>query len=175
MKLLLLFITLNFYTLTILSASAPKPLKRPEHPLHLLTNMACKVSMLLKMRTPLAKTDYEDAITLALEPGKNTSLNFAEKESFFLHEISVRPERNLPSEYTEGSHDASLPEYKNILKEPPVIGTKPLVLTINETYKVKGYIEEQGVLFVHYITCMLQKTGRPLDNPIFDEALSIQT
>lgn len=78
------------------------------------------------------------------------------------------------AEYTKGSLDDSKPEYGIMLPDPPVIGTESLVLTINETYKVKGYPEGTGVLFVHYINCTLQKTGRPSDCLIFDGELSIQ-
>ena len=168
MKLFILFIALNAYTTAIYTAeaAAPKPLVTQTHPLHFLTNMACKVSILCRMRTPTPKEDDEKIVVLASEPGKKTTLEFENGESFYFRGVSVQPDRNLPAEYTESSEDISLPEYGIIFELPPTIGNEPLVLTINETYTVKGYLKGQGVVFTHTIDYALQETGIPTDTPI---------
>lgn len=95
MQLRILFITLNLYVTVILPSAGPKPLDTQMYKLHFLTNMACKITVLCRMKTPLAKKEDEELITITSEPGRNTFLTFEEKESFYLRGIGVQSDRNL--------------------------------------------------------------------------------
>lgn len=174
MKLFILFI-LNIYTLSTQPAAAPVALEKQTYPLYFLTNIACKVSILLRMKTPTKKQDDENIIILDSEPGKNTFLEFETEESFLLRGISMQPDKNRPAEYTEGNCDSSLPEYGIMFPDPPTIGAQPLVLTINETYEVKGLIEDRGVVFTHNVEYALRKTGKPTTDPITEGTLPLQS
>jgi len=180
MKKGILLILCNVFILLSLLCASPSPIDRSTNPLHIVSNTACTLSILCRMLTLSPEKENEDIKKISLEPGQKITLNFEDKELFHLRGISVRPHRNLPIEYTEPTeselniNEPLLPEYGIMFESPPTLGIDSLVLVINETFNIEGYILDRGVITTHSLNCIIKNTGEEKGDSLFKGELPYQ-
>jgi hypothetical protein len=171
--LLILFI----YNIQSIFPAAPALLEEPVSSFFVLTNIACKISLLCKIKNPNKEEglEEEEIKEIASEPGRKLTINLPDKTSLLLLGIGVRPHQNLLTKYSNLSTDTSHPEYGTFFTEPLTLGINPLAIIINETYNVEGYSSEKGVYCNHNVQFILRSTGNPQkEEPILKTLLLLQ-